>query len=506
MNPEEISPRRRNSLVQVRDAFAPSLEAELPGLEEALARIKDELSTRDQRHLGSVIGAGVCAVMGVLLLTPAAAGGVIGAAVGLVVGHLVGRSLRLRKRVKLEEVNLTKAYQLRLICLLHLLRKKMRGKTPLDLFLRLLECVVTEFRPALALSLHSPSLARTVDDLVHLLRKDVCHTTLLTGVTELIQLHQSGASPAVLTARLKYFFIPVMELLRHGVPGKAEMEVVLSVERLVGKKSVQELLVKYAKEVEALVEVVPTARQVPCLSPDFVKVAIKVDGALHQHPNESLLLRRASSEHGEFQGSSYTQQVQSLVVKTVTNAYSNRPNLPAVSEEEEKKSIPSLRNSRRSSLRMPAPVPLLIQATTDQFLDSSDDEAHITPVITPPNLGPMPISDENPNTALVELKIHPFQADFDQLLSIESEPRGNKSWQQVIDKPGVQVFKKKTDGTPICMIKAFCALPFSKEVVFKAIWDTAIRSQWDEVFEEFRTIDVQPDFDVLYYMIKVKCM
>lgn len=501
-----MSPRRRNSLVQVREAFAPGLDAELPGMEEALARIKDELSTSDQRHLGSVVGAGVCAVMGVLLLTPAAAGGVIGAVVGLGVGHLIGRSLRRRRRVKLEEVNLTKAYQLRLTCLLQLLRKKMHGKTPLDLFLRLIECVVTEFRPALALSLHIPTLARKVDDLVYLLRKDVCHTTLLTGVTELMQLQQSGASPAILTARLKYFFIPVMELLRHGVPGKAEMEVVLSVERLVGKKSVQELLTKYAKEVEALAEVVPMARQVPCLSPDFVKVALKVDGALHELPNESLLLRRASSQPGEFHASSYTQQVQSLVVNTVTTAYNNRPDLPAVREEEEKKSGPaSILSSRRSSFRIPAPIPLLIHPTTDQLLDSSDDEAYITP-LSPPDLPSVSVKDENPNTALVDLQIHPFQADFDQLLSIESEPRGSKAWQQVIDKPGVQVFKKKTDGTPICMIKAFCAIPFSKEVVFKAIWDTAIRSQWDEVFEEFRTIDVQPEFDVLYYMIKVKAM
>ena len=499
---ESLAPRR-HSLVDVREAFPPYLTDDIPDIEEELARIKDELSTHDQRHIGSVLGAGACAVMGALLLTPTAAGGVIGAVVGLGVGHLVGRSIRRRRKIKLIDVNMEKAYQLRLRCLLQLMRKKMQSKTPLNVFLRLIERVVTEFRPAIALCLHSQRLARMVDELVCLLKKDVCHTTLLNGVAELMQLQVSDASPATLTARLKYFFIPVMELVRHGVPGKAELEIVHSVERLTSKKSVQELLSKYTKEVEALTEALPTAAAIPSLSPDFVKVAFKVDTAMRESGNEALALRRSASENNGVESMSrYKQDVNAVVVKTVTSAYNSRPSLEKVQEEEEKGNSPpeSQHDSRRASLRCCEPLTLLIQATTDQLVNSSDDEPEVSPSSL--EFHPVEVAVQSEGE-LVELKIHPYQSDFDELLSIEAEPRNSKVWQQVIDKPGVQVYKKKTDGTPICMIKAFCEIPYSKEVVFKAIWDTDIRSRWDEVFEEFRTIDVQPEFDVLYYMIKV---
>lgn len=52
------------------------------------------------------------------------------------------------------------------------------------------------------------------------------------------------------------------------------------------------------------------------------------------------------------------------------------------------------------------------------------------------------------------------------------------------------------------MIKAFCDIEYSAETVYKAIWDTAIRTEWDKLFHEFRLIEVNPEYEVLYYMIK----
>jgi len=516
--------RRHNSEVNIRQAFPPTTQTELPGLETELKKIQDELNTSDKRHLGSVIGAGVFGLLGFLLLSPTAIGGIAGGVVGLGVGHLVGRSLRKRRKIALSDVNMDKVYQLRLTCLLRYLEKKMRAKTSLELFLRIIERVVCEFRPAMVLELHNLKLAKMVDRLVKLLRRDACHTALLNGFAELTHL-QSSSSVTLFVTRLKYFFIPVMELMRYTGPHKAQLEVVLNVERLLEEKEVQELLSRHSRDVEAVIGGVlqrSDSSSMMCLSPEFTQTAAKVDGAFESSREEQSgnhSLRRSTSLYDESPSrNSYRQQVESLVIRSITSAYNdgNRSpiNLPAVTEivEEEKTPRGEMASpSQRFSQRARPPQMEMIIGTTNELMEeeSSGEEQQGSPLIDQVELqdiNPVLREDEKkgPEATIIELKVHPFQEDFDRLLVIEAEPRSDKTWQHVIDKPGVQVFKKKTEGTPICMIKAFCAIPYSKEVVFRAIWDTEMRSRWDEVFEEFRIIDTQPDFDVLYYMIKVR--
>lgn len=52
------------------------------------------------------------------------------------------------------------------------------------------------------------------------------------------------------------------------------------------------------------------------------------------------------------------------------------------------------------------------------------------------------------------------------------------------------------------MIKAFCEVEYSLEIVYQAIWDTSIRTKWDTLFNEFRIVDSNPEYELLYYMIK----
>jgi hypothetical protein len=45
------------------------------------------------------------------------------------------------------------------------------------------------------------------------------------------------------------------------------------------------------------------------------------------------------------------------------------------------------------------------------------------------------------------------------------------------------VYKKKTEGTPMVMIKAIATLSgIPKDIVFEAIYDTDIRQRWDKLF------------------------
>lgn len=79
------------------------------------------------------------------------------------------------------------------------------------------------------------------------------------------------------------------------------------------------------------------------------------------------------------------------------------------------------------------------------------------------------------------------------------------TWNKVFESDEVVVFKKKTEGTPMVLIKAVATLRgIPKEIVFEAIYDTDIRQQWDKLFHHFEVVehDEEKMDTVLYYVIK----
>eukprot|EP00345_Euplotes_harpa_P007862 CAMPEP_0168351002 /NCGR_PEP_ID=MMETSP0213-20121227/21525_1 /TAXON_ID=151035 /ORGANISM="Euplotes harpa, Strain FSP1.4" /LENGTH=380 /DNA_ID=CAMNT_0008361597 /DNA_START=1 /DNA_END=1140 /DNA_ORIENTATION=- len=79
------------------------------------------------------------------------------------------------------------------------------------------------------------------------------------------------------------------------------------------------------------------------------------------------------------------------------------------------------------------------------------------------------------------------------------------TWNQVYTSDEVIVFKKKTEGTPMVLIKAIATLrDIPKKIVFKAIYDTNIRQEWDKLFHHFEVVehDEETKRTVLYYVIK----
>lgn len=93
-------------------------------------------------------------------------------------------------------------------------------------------------------------------------------------------------------------------------------------------------------------------------------------------------------------------------------------------------------------------------------------------------------------------------SQFDRLLSLESESITESDWVKVVDKSNIQAFKLKLDSSPICVIKAFCKIPYPAGIVFRAIWDPQVRTQWEKLFKEFHVIDKQSDSEIIHYTIK----
>ena len=79
------------------------------------------------------------------------------------------------------------------------------------------------------------------------------------------------------------------------------------------------------------------------------------------------------------------------------------------------------------------------------------------------------------------------------------------TWSQVWTTDEVIVFKKKTEGTPMVLIKAIATLRnIPGDIVFRAIYDTSIRQSWDKIFYKFEVVehDEEKLETVLYYVIK----
>ena len=95
--------------------------------------------------------------------------------------------------------------------------------------------------------------------------------------------------------------------------------------------------------------------------------------------------------------------------------------------------------------------------------------------------------------------------DPDFLELSEAAEQDVSEWSRICKNDKVIVYRKKTEGTPIVMIKAIATLVgFSKETVWTAIYDTRIRKEWDKIFFKFLVIedDDEKMETVLYYSIK----
>jgi hypothetical protein len=111
-----------------------------------------------------------------------------------------------------------------------------------------------------------------------------------------------------------------------------------------------------------------------------------------------------------------------------------------------------------------------------------------------------------PTEKAVVKKVEEFKmTDKDFLDLQETVDMDVSNWSKIWQTEEVVVYKKKTEGTPMVMIKAIATLSgIPKDIVFEAIYDTDIRQRWDKLFHWFEVVedDEEKMETVLYYLIK----
>ncbi|CAG9332240.1 unnamed protein product [Blepharisma stoltei] len=555
--------RKTRSCAVVSEIFPRVVQPELNCYELDLQKICETLGKTDRRYLGTIIGGSILAVLGFVIFTGATVvGGIVGGVLGLGIGHALGRTW---KRSKIPKNSLTKEkeYEFRLTCLMYYMKKLKKSKIPISDFAGILEHIINEYRPAFILQLHNPAIMKEVQNLKKFLSKNVPHAALINSVAELRYSVDFNVNTSITAARLKHVYIPIMQLLKE-TPDREdhELEAVRQIELLISRKKTKKILKNSQAHEEDLIEQVLPCSALHCsqASHNFpsckaindLDYFLKTKGECFKRKSwenkvisERLLFRRASIP-GYTRSSPYHKlqfkDIERLaMISSISSSITTFTSpIFAKAEEEPAESVASdlesVANERDITIKIESPIRTYDKKFTssiippksppppfqglvndiDQSVSSEEAEEEKSPdqsrsmresfeiqrASSIKKLQNSPEIDKQINTVKIDVSIHKFQSDFDLLLEIEKEVNSDKIWRHVVDKPGTQCYQKKVSDSPICMIKAFCEVDYPAETVYKAIWDTTVRTEWDKLFHEFKIIDKTADYEVLYYMIK----
>jgi len=123
------------------------------------------------------------------------------------------------------------------------------------------------------------------------------------------------------------------------------------------------------------------------------------------------------------------------------------------------------------------------------------------------------VEPEHVSKELEEIKIEPIIVkklsrtvpkaclDIMDIVNEAIEP----AWKSVCNAKEVQVYKKKVEGSPAILLKAYAIIDdITPEVIMKAITDQKSRREWDKVCQEFTIFDEDPVSGdcIVYYLIK----
>ena len=536
--------KRRRSEVLTRAAYPPLMQTEIDNLESQVEEIQQTLGKTDKRYIGSVIGAGVMGFLGFILVSSMTiVGGLAGGVVGLGIGHLVGRKWKKRKHPVVSLAR-DKQYLLRLASLVEYLKRlrKSSSEMPLYVYISVLEKVVSEFRPAMVLQLHNPDLRKQVNNLCSFLKTNSAHMAMLSSLVELEYFVEAGIDYNIQGKRLRHFFIPVMCLLKKSQNDSSkELEIVARVKEVLSNEKTKSLLDSTnLKDEEVISMLAPytsldrheveanflKAKQVASIEYFFnsknEKTLVGVDESSVRSFSEKLHRRRSSlpgdcSENYLFK-MKYQDKLSFEMINDLSRAVSyfngaffeeetDSPELSVPDELEESRYSPrspaKLLNSEENRLHVQMPKELreVINGQIKDFL--SAEESQEEERLESHEIIFEEVKEEEPEFKHLEHPPNnPFMGNFQKLLDIENEPNSEKVWKLVVDKPGTTVYQKKSGDSPVCMIKAFCKVDFTPDIIFTAIWDQSVRPKWDTLFDDFRLVEDNGNDGVLYYSIK----
>lgn len=536
--------KRRNSEILIREIYPPIMQNEALQMEKELELIFNSRIKTDRRYLVGLICASIVILLLVIAFSITFIFAIIPAAFGgCCIGQALGRRWK-RRKIKASAFSHEKSYEIRLTCLLIYLKSLKKRKIPLNDFQGILEKAFEDFLPAILLQIHCPKFSKIMNSLTKFLKSDSVHTSMLTAAAFLDLSITRGENPCICARRLRKFFIPVMHLLKQPVEKEnQELEVVRKIGEIMMKEQTQVIICTFSVNCDRFIKVlVPFTYLSECDDGNFqcCKAISDISSATAPHlkaisPTLRLFRRNSCSELER-------KDKENVVLSSFEEAFPLIPedklgNESLVSENHMMRPLPrafSLASPSKfdfasgdmSPIVLRKAIPVLFSKDVADYSESSDEseedndknsenqsnhgESHIrrldfesAPDKTGENFdNNIEIQFSDSEIQEKDIKIHPFIDSFEQLLSIESELNTDKIWRQVIDKPETKIFQKKAENSPICMIKAFCQVKYSAQTVYTAIWQTEIRTKWDTLFHEFRLIDKQEDYEILYYMIK----
>lgn len=448
-----------------------------------------------------------------------------GVLVGYGIGHVVGR--KLKKKPTSQDYNKDKQYLLRLASWIIFLKVKVKSKTPIADFTRILEKAMDEFRPALVMQMYNEEVGKKLAKLVHFLKTTPCHTCLLNSILEVQFNIKSKLNPQLLASKLRRFIIPTYHILKQYFP---TLEVVQKAERLLTKPAVREILESQRCVSDQLgISLLTKTTLSENLLLSQLMMLEDYDKSYHQKAFSKIAKGKPASLPDDSSEPphvklSYKQKKCFGVLMELYPCLpiecqpsiedSIEPSEPSqyVPILERRMSLPSFSRScslltlNELTLGLMYP-PKIFEGYTNDLLDSdiSDEEdSELSIQLKEPKEVKHhdSIFEEAQISKLEDKKAHPFIESFDHLLAIEAEPTGGVDWKETVNTTETKIYTKTPKDSPLCMVKAFCEIPYPQEIVFKAIWDTDLRRQWDAVFNEFKLIDSHEFDDSLYYMIK----
>ena len=387
----------------------------------------------------------------------------------------------------------------RLSSLLVFIKENEKRKLPIWTYSALLCELLREVRSGLLYLSVSSSLDTVFTSCALLLKQDTAHTALLMLVERLSSFLPTTGFSIAICKFIREVLLPMLILLKSTGDGP-KLEVISRVEHILSQPEALAAIQRLKQQEKHA--------KIPSISsPDFYEFVRKQPKTLlFERLRETFLKTRESSK--------LTMQEQRALLR--------RRCLSEV--------MPGKREARGELDMRIEEVPGLVQrgcqtiASTPYFLqlpemyeeslrDESEDRHEVPGSFPPTKLLQAPLQSASPAEVLVEPSLelipspiipHPEMPHFLEILRLEKEPDTPPTWELVCSRPNVKVYKKRSDDSPICMIKAYCELDHPPEVVFRAMVDVEVRRQWDKLFSELEAFDPHPYHDYLYYVVKVR--
>lgn len=538
--------RRTRSCFSIREVYAPIMNEEAISYESEVQKMFDSKTKINKRYVTGLVCIVIAGIILIIILGTSLFGLIIAFFAACCLIHILRKACR---RYQLNRMKKTKEkrYEIRLSCLNSYLRNIKKSRIPISEFQGILEKVFVEFLPALILQISNIKLFNEVHNLTKFLKSDAVHSSLLNSTIELELAIKHKENPIITAARLRKFYIPIMHLLKQPpMKENQELEIVRRISDIISCESTQIILLTYKtqndiylKSLTAFWSLATSYKRTYPVCKFMSDLEFMCSPNRRTISPKVLLFRRNSFDDIDSNITCNQNHEKLSIIKQSNEDFITVASLNESAMDDAKQDYLSSQNldidlehlieSNRSPFQsmLPRTIPNLFSGDMQDLEDNdsvkmfhdSEEEEIIVEALANQEPETHEVKESRDNDSIImafpeheneERKSddevmpfsHPYQDCFEQLLAIDREPCSEKLWRKVVDKPETKVYQKRVENSPICMIRANCDVNFSSHIVYTAIWDTAIRTQWDAVFHEFRLIDKLPDYEVLYYMIK----